>query len=176
MRPLFPGSLRRASLDAGSARSVPLRGGSLRKIAGSPLRGSATGASSDGSAIGTATRVVDLRFTSGGGSCALAMAAAREASLEPRRSSMRRSTRDPHIPQNFMPGSFTCPHPAHFGLPDSWVLRSACRLSSRTPQDPQNLYSGRFSVPQKVQSMRPFILLGAPFDTPLLKNSSSVIS
>ncbi len=36
-----------ASLDTDSARTDSLRGGSLRKIAGSPLRGSATGASSD---------------------------------------------------------------------------------------------------------------------------------
>ena len=158
MRPLFPDSLRIASLDTDSARKTSLRGewlrwDSLRKIAGSPRRGSATGASSDGSG-GAATCVVALPFTSGGGNCALAMAAAREASPVPRRSSMRRSTRVPHMPQNFMPGSFTWPHPTHFVLPDGWLLRSACRLSSRTPHEPQNLYSGRFSVPQKVQSMR----------------------
>ena len=152
MRPPFPDS-RMVSLDTESARIVPLSRGSLRKIAGSPLRGIAMGDSSDISGS-IATGAVALRFTSGEGNCALAMAAAREASLSPRRSSMRRSMRVPHMPQNFMPGSFTWPHPAQVVLPDLCVLRSVCRLSMRTPQLPQNLYSGRFSVPQKVQSMR----------------------
>ena len=152
MRPPFPDSLRMTSLDTDSSRGVPLRGVSLRNIAGSPLRGSATAVSTDGSAVGAATSVVDLRFTSGGGNCALAMAAAREASPVPRRSSMRRSMRVPHMPQNFMPGSFKWPQPAHF----------CCRIcpaplfrlppSMRTPQVPQNLYSGRLSVPQKVKA------------------------
>jgi hypothetical protein len=157
MRPPFPDSFRMASLDTDSARTDSRRG-SLRKIVGSPLRGSAIGASSDDTG-GAATWVVALPFTSGDGNCALAMAAAREASLAPRRSSMRRSTRVPHMPQNFIPGSFTWPHPAHFALPDWWLLRSTCRLSIRTPHVPQNLYSGRFSVPQKVQSMRTLKLL-----------------
>ncbi len=62
------------------ARGSSLRG-SLRKMAGSPLRGSATGASSGiaSSASAEHTCVVALPFTSGDGSCALAMAAAREA-------------------------------------------------------------------------------------------------
>ena len=152
MRLLFPGSLRIASLETDSARTASLRVGSLRKIAGSLLRGSATGSSSDRDG-GAATCVATLLFVSGDGNCALAMAAAREASLIPRRSSVQRSTRVPHMPQNFMPGSFTWPHPEHFALPDWRLLRSTCRFSIRTPHEPQNLYSGRFSVPQKVQSM-----------------------
>jgi hypothetical protein len=152
-----------------------LRGVSLRKIAGSPLRGSATGVSSDFSATATPC-AADLRFTSGGGSCAFAIAAAREASPEPRRSSMRRSIRVPHMPQNFIPGSFKWPQPAHVVLPDLRVLRSACRLSMRTPQVPQNLCSGRFSVPQKVQSMRAFLTPLSAVTHTSPKNSSSVIS
>ena len=181
MRPPFPCSWRttcswRTSLARDSARAA--RGGSLRKMAGSSRRGSATGVSLDfsGDFSATATTCADgLRFTSGGGSCAFAIAAAREASLEPRRSSVRRSMRVPHMPQNFIPGSFTWPHPAHFVLPAWCVLRSTCRLSMRTPQVPQNLYSGRFSVPQKVQSMRALFTPSTAVDTRLLNNSSSVI-
>jgi hypothetical protein len=179
MRPPFPCSWRTAcswriaSLDKDSARTAPPRGGSLRKMAGSSRRESATGASSDLSARAT-TCADGLRFTSGGGSCAFAIAAAREASLEPRRSSVRRSIRVPHMPQNFMPGSFTWPHPAHFVLPAWCVLRSTCRLSMRTPQVPQNLYSGRFSVPQKVQSMRALFTPLTAVDTRLLKTAAQL--
>jgi hypothetical protein len=102
------------------------------------------------------------RATSGEGNCALAMAPARASSDAPRRSAMRRSILVPHIPQNFMPGSLTCPQPSHFvHMPDVSFLRSKWRRSRRTPQLPQNLYSGRFSVPQKVQSMRPITPLNA---------------
>src|ERR1041384_8081440 len=154
MRPRFPDSVRMVSLATVSACTAL-----LRKIAGSPLRGVATGASSFSGSSTTCVAV--LRFTSGDGNCALAMAAAREASPAPRRSSMRRSMRVPHMPQNFIPGSFTWPHSAQVVLPDLCVRRSACRLSRRTPQLPQNLYSGRFSVPQKVQSMRALTPLSA---------------
>jgi len=168
MRPPFPCSWRIASLDRDSAA----RGGWLRKMAGSPRRGSGRGTSSETSG-GAATCVVARPFTSGGGSCAFAMAAAREAASEPRRSSMRRSIRVPHMPQNFMPGSFTWPQPAHFVLPACCVLRSTCRLSRRTPQVPQNLYSGRFSVPQKVQSMRALFTPLTTVGTRLLKKTAA---
>src|SRR5579864_2680254 len=175
MRPLFPDSLRMASLDTDSVRKASLRGESLRKIVGSPRRGSATGGSSDDS--DRATCAVALPFPSGGGNWALAMAAAREASVGARRSSMRRSMRVPHMPQNFMPGSFTWPQLPHFVLPDWWLRRSACRLSSRTPHVPQNLYSGRFSFPQKVQSMRyPLHSFDCRLGHTSPKNSSSAIT
>ena len=153
MRPPFPDSLRMASLETDSACTASLRGGSLRKIVGSLLRGSATGASSDRDG-GAATCVVALPFVSGDGNCALAMAAARESSLIPRRSSMRRSTRVPHIPQNFMPGSFTWSHPEHFALPD-WrpsapLAASPCALRmSRKTYIPDGFQS------RKVQAREP---------------------
>jgi hypothetical protein len=151
MLPLFPESLRMASLRKGSLPAPSTRDGSLRKIAASPLRGSGAIKSStgDGPAVWTMVRP----FVSGEGNWAFAMAAARSSSSVLRRSSVRRSTRVPHMPQNFMPGSLLWPHPAHFVLPAWLVRRSTCRLSMRTPQVPQNLYSGRFSVPQKVHSM-----------------------
>src|SRR5690349_4674523 len=143
-----------------SLRTTSFRPPSSRKIAGSPRCGSAAGATS--STAVAAARATLLPPTSGDGSCALAMAAARASSDAPRRSVMRRSILVPHIPQNFMPGSLTCPQPSHFVLmPDLSFLRSNWRRSSRTPQLPQNLYSGRFSVPQKVQSMRPITPLSA---------------
>lgn len=149
----------------------PLFADSLRKFAVSPLRGSETTSLSTGFG-GAITWVVPRLVTSGEGNWALAMAAARSSSL--RRSSVRRSTRVPHMPQNFMPGSLLWPHPAHFVLPAWCDLRSTCRLSMRTPQVPQNLYSGRFSVPQKVQSMKALAPLSAGLHTSP-KNSSSVI-
>jgi hypothetical protein len=151
---------------AGSRRS-------LRKIAGSSLRGREMGTSALRSGNSTTCAAI-LPPESGVGNWALAIAAARGSSAVARLSCTRRSTLVPHMPQNFNPGSFTWLHAEHFMLrPPELARRSVCRRSSRTPHMPQNLCSRRFSVPQKVQSMRyltPLTCRGTP-----PPNSSSVL-
>jgi hypothetical protein len=145
---------------------------SLRKMAGSPLRGSAMRTSSarfGNSATGADT----LPRASGVGSWALAIAAARGPSPLARRSCIRRSTLVPHMPQNFRPASFTWSQDEHFKLmPLVLARRSVCRRSSRTPHMPQNLCSWWFSVPQKVQSMRYLTPLAPLSGTLLLKTAA----
>ena len=98
----------------------------------------------------------------------MAMAVARGSSGEgTRRSTARRSTRLPHMPQNFCADSLACPQAWHF-KPSRRTLLSALRRSSRTPHIPQNLFSGRFSVPQKVHnigSLLPFNEEAGQLDT-----------
>src|SRR6266404_1497187 len=101
-------------------------------------------------AVGTGLReTADLPSTglipvpSGAGSSALATAVARNLVAEATvlRSWSRRSTLEPHSPQNLWPGWLACPQEAHTCPLVSGTLLSVFRRSKRTPHMPQNLFS-----------------------------------
>src|SRR5260370_42701650 len=104
-----------------------------------------------GYVVWTAPRETGCRETtgviplpSGAGSCALATAVARFLATEAtmRRSCSRRSTREPHSPQNLWPAWLLCPQEGHTCPLVSGTLLSFFRRSKRTPHMPQNLFSG----------------------------------